>query len=843
MSNKFYTYAKQWGNSILYRGYNGTKQVIEKVPFKPTLYVNSKKSKSEWKSLYDNRPLEPIEFGDIKEAKNYIDTYKDVNGFEVHGFQRFEYQFIQKEFGGDISYDVSKVAIQFIDIEVVDADSESGFPDIQLAEVPVVLISIYNTIDNSTLVFGLKDYEKDSQDNFEYRKFSSEKELLREFIHYTQITQPDIWSGWNTDQFDIPYLINRLMRLFDEATVKKLSPFNIIREKSTNIRGKDIQTFEVFGIVSLDYLELYKKYGTYSAKESYALGFIAQEELGETKVELPGTSFRDAYNNYFDTFVRYNAKDSVLVMKLENKMKLIELAFAMAYMYHCNLNDIYRTVLPWEVFIFNHLASKKIAVPPKRNTLKGDFEGAWVKDGVKGMYGWCMTFDFASLYPSVIRQWNISPETFVPSEFDVKVKSFLENYTSNSIGKEATTHAIVNNYTIAANGTMYDKSRQGFLPELMEYCMVGRKVAKKEMIKLEEEYQKTKDKTLLPRIAALNNKQMALKIGANACYGAVGQEGFHYYDYRMAEAITLTGQLSDLHLAMKLNEKMNKLMKTEYVDYIIYGDTDSVFLDCQSLVKKYMNGKDIDEVVNFLDKFADEVCQSVINNSVNEIFTQMNAYDKVMGSKREAIASKMLFRGKKNYAMYVHNSEGIAYIPPKLKIQGIEIVRSSTPQWCRKKLKGLLQTMFEADEATVIKQFEEVETEYKTLSIQEIAFNSGVSEVEKYMDNGKLKDDARIPINSRAACLFNIHTKNLKKYQQLQNGDKIKFVYLKLPNTIKQNVIGFPSNIDLPVELQLTKYVDYEKQFEKTIESPMKSLTDCAGWKLREESSLESFFG
>lgn len=830
---RFYTYAKTFGNTILVRGYENGQQVIEKVPFSPTLYIPSKNKKSEWHGLYNNEPLEPVKFTDIKEAKQFVETYKDVQGIEVHGFQRWHYQYINETYPGEVEYDLSLVNILTLDIEVVSED-EDGFPDIEKADVPIVLISLHSTKTNNTIVLGLKDYTPNENDDFSYIKFSSEKALLRYFISYIQETTPDVWTGWNTDQFDIPYIINRIIRLFDESMVKKLSPFGYIQKKTLNVRGRDIQTYEIYGVISLDYLELYRKYGTYSAKESYALGSIAQEELGETKVDMPGKSFRENYNEYFQIFVKYSAIDTVLVKKMDDKLKLISLAFAMSYMYHCNLQDIFKTVGPWEIFIFNHLAAKKIAVPPKRNGMLGAVEGAWVKEPTVGMHGWTLSFDFASLYPSIMRQWNISPETFHGMEFvNIKVKDFLCDKADG-----ARADAIIKNCTIAANGSLYTKDKQGFLPELMEFCMVGRKTAKQEMIKFEKEYEISKDIKLKSKISALNNKQMALKIAANACYGAIGNEGFHYYEYRMAEAITLTGQLSNIHLSNMLNKKMNNVMKTSEIDYIVYGDTDSLYLNCQPIVDLICKDKTRDQIVKFLDLFAEQVCQPVITKSINQIYDDTNCFDAVMSSKREAIASKALFRGKKNYAMYVHNSEGVEYNPPKLKVMGLEIVRSSTPQWCKKKLKECLMMIFETDEITFRNYFAKVENEFKLLSPEEIAFPRGVSDIDKWVIGNQIKKG--VPIHVRGALLYNSYAKDRPDFQKIQNGDRTRFIYMKMPNPIKNNVFGFPANNKFPSEL--TKYVDYKSQFEKTFEHPMSSLTNCAKWSVREQSSLEDFF-
>lgn len=828
----FYTYTQVLGNNILVRRYENGKHYIEKIPFEPTLYIPTTKPNA-WRTLYDNRPLEPMRFGSIKEARDFKEQYKDVAGFSIHGMDKWNYQWINENYKGDIEYDLRQVKILFLDIECISDDG--SFPDIQAASAPITLISLH--LNGVTTVLGLKDFQTEPTDEFVYKKFDSEHEMLKYFVAYNSIHKPDVWSGWNTSKFDIPYIVNRLMRLFDETMVKQLSPFNYIREKTIEIRGREIQTFDIYGIVDLDYLELYQKF-TYNARESYALGFIAQEELGQTKVELPGETFHDSYHNHFETFVRYNAVDTLLVKKLDNKMKLIELAFSIAYLIKCNVPDVYKTVLPWEVFIYNFLADRKIAVPPRRKVLSANFDGAWVKNPTPNLYGWMMSFDFASLYPSIIRQWNLSPEKYVQSAYDTRPSDWIDN---NELAQKAAEFAKDNDLSVAANGSMYRKDGKGFLVELMEYCMDGRKIAKKEMLKLEAEYQQTKDESLIPKIAALNNRQMALKILANSAYGAIGNEGFLYYEMKMAEAITLTGQLSDIHLAQELNKMMNLVVGTENVDYVAMGDTDSVYLNVEALVAKYCQGKTRDEIVEFLDKFGNDVCQKVINASIDHVFNVTNAFDKMMTSKREAIASKTLIRAAKNYAMYVHNSEGVSYDPPKIKVMGIEVVRSSTPKWCRGKLKDAIKYIFEKDEKFIRNYFNEVYEEFKTLPIEDIAFPRGVSDIDKWVAPTGIYRKA-CPIHVRGSLLYNHHMKQYN-VDMIRNGDKIKFVYLKLPNPIGEDVIAFPTSGKFPKELKLENYINYDLQFEKVFKGPLQSLTDAARWHLEDVATLDDFFG
>lgn len=836
---KFYTSVTQWGNKILYRGIDNGKPITTKVDFKPTLYIFSKNKDSEWKSLY-NVPLEPIVFGDIRDAKDFVKRYEDVKGFEVHGMSQYNYQYISDNFPDDISYNMDEMKVVFLDIECtqeLDLD-EGGFPDIETAPIPIVLLSVTDKKTNHTIIFGTKTFNKTTDDKFEYLIFKDEASMLKGFITHWASYYPDILSGWNTEGFDIPYLINRIARILDDDWVKKLSPFGLINQRTINIRGKDIQSYDIIGINQIDYLDAYKKFGTYSAKESYSLGFIAQEELGTTKLELPGRSFADSYTNHFDTFVRYNARDSELVNELDQKKKLLDLIVTMAYMAKINFKDTFGPVKTWDVFAYNHLRKKKIAIPPQTRKITGEFQGAWVKDPHIGAHNWVMSFDFASLYPSIIRQWNISPETLIS---DGSVSITVNEIFSANDKLEITNYLIENNHSMAANGTVYSKDKKGFAAELMEYMMNGRKQTKKEMLMLEREYEQTKDASLKPKIDMLNNKQMAFKILANAFYGACSNVGFRYYDLRLAEAITLTGQAADQHLERYMNEYFNKILKTDNVDYILAGDTDSVYLNVDPLIQK-MGMTDKKKIIKFLDKLGSTELQKVINQSVSDMFQSTNAFEKVMASKREAIASKMIITAKKRYAMMIHNSEGVDYEPYKLKIMGLDIIKSSTPQIIRKKLKEALPILFEQGELAIREYITKIKTEFESLEVEEFSFPRTANDIDKWKNGDSYGKGT--PIHVRGSILYNQAIKPYKKfYQEIANGDKIKFVYLKMPNPIRENIISFPVNGSLPKELNLTKYVDRDKMFNNTFIAPLKGITDAIGWQLEEQSTLEEFFG
>ena len=825
--SKFYTSCVQMGNRIFYRGYKNGRRVQEKVEYSPTLFVTSKK-KSDYKTLFDDY-VEPMTFGGIKDAKDFVKRYEDVEGFKVYGMTQYAYQFISDEFPGEITFDINDCIISSVDIECA---SEEGFPDPVKATEEILLISIHDKASGGNVVFGSRPYEKETTDKFEYHLFKDEISMLRGFLNHWQANTPDVMTGWNIEGFDIPYIINRVNKLLGEDYSKKLSPWGMVNSREKEFNGKMIEVWDIVGVVILDYQDLYKKF-TYSSQESYALGHIASVELGDTKNELEG-SFKDAYTNDWQGFVRYNAKDSELVSRLDDKLKFIELVFTIAYLAKCNIRDVFGPVKTWDVFIYNYLKAKNIVIPPQGRKHGGDFEGAWVKEPIPGMYGWTMSFDFASLYPSIIRQWNMSPETFAGMMPGINVNNFLN--ATESYGDD-----VEQDWTVAANGAMFRKDVYGIVPEVVKVVIDGRKIAKREMLTLEQEYNNTKDKTLSSKIASLNGRQMAFKILANALFGALSNAGFRYFDLRIAEAITLTGQASDRHVEKTLNEYMNNMLKTD-IDYVIAGDTDSIYLNVDPLVKKvYGDSLPGHKVVEFLDKVGKTKIQEQLNFSIDHIYKIGNCYEKVMDMKREAIASRAIWTAKKRYAMMVHNSEGVDYTPYKMKIMGMDLIKSSTPMAIRKKLKESLVVIFEKDQQALHDFVAEVHDAFMKMPVEDVSFPRGMNDMDKWIDS-KILYKSRTPIHVRGAILYNHFNKKNKDLVPIKNGDKVKFVYLKVPNISREDIISFPSYGNLPESMGLHKFIDWDKQWDKVFIAPLKGITDAIGWTPEKKPSLEEFF-
>ena len=831
---EFYTSALPWGDKILVRGYDKGRAYQRKVDFYPTMYVTSK-SPSKWSTL-DGMYVDEIKPGTIKETKEFLKRYEGVEGFPVFGQTNYGYQYISDTYDGDIKWDMDLFKTFTIDIETA---TESGFPDIRSANEEILLITVKDLTNKQVITFGYSptgDIYNNTREDVNYQAYTSEQNLLKDFVMWWQGNYPDAITGWNTDFFDVPYLVRRIDRELGESFSKKLSPWGILHERNTYIKGNEEIHYDIAGISQLDYLELYKKY-TYSKQESYRLDYIAEQELGDKKKENPSDSFKEFYTKHWQKFVEYNIHDVELVDQMEDKMRLLELHLTMAYNAKINPQDVYSQVRMWDAIIYNHLRKKHIVIPAKTFSGKdAQFEGAFVKDPLVGMHKWVASFDLNSLYPHLIMQYNISPETLTSEKLPVDVEKLLTQQVDTSYAKRR-------DLAVTANGWCYRKDIKGFMPELMEQMYVNRSKFKKQMLRVEQEFQNDKSKThLLKEISRLNNLQMAMKIALNSAYGAMGNQYFRYFDIRMAEGITTSGQLSIRWMANKLNAFMNKTLKTDGKDFVIAIDTDSIYLRLEELVEQVAGDKDTAGKIKFMDKICEDVFQPFIDTGYKELADYMNAYSQKMVMKREVLADKGIWTAKKRYVLNVHNSEGVQFSKPKIKVMGLEMVKSSTPAVIRDKLRDSINVILEGDQKMLHKYVADFRKEFDKLPVADIAFPRGVNGIKQY--TGSPIYAKGTPIHVRGALLYNHYIKKFgldKKYQPIRDGDKIKFVYVKKPNPFQEDVIAFPQ--ELPKEFGLEAYIDYDKQFEKVFADALQIVIEPLEWKTQEESSLEDFFG
>ena len=831
---RFYTNVQMVGDNFLVRGYENGRHFMTREKFYPTLFVSSKKE-SEFKTL-DNEYVKPIKPGTIRECREFYKKYDEIENFKIYGNDRYIYQYISEMYPEpEVKFDISKIKLTTLDIEV---KSENGFPDVESASQEILLISIQDYTTKVIRTWGQGSFNN-KQDNVIYKKFDSEYELLRDFINWWMIEDntPEVVTGWNIELYDIPYLTRRLDQVLGEKLKRRLSPWGLVTENEIYIAGRKNIAYDVGGITQLDYLNLYKKF-TYKAQESYRLDYIASVELGQKKLDHSEfDTFKDFYTNGWQKFVEYNIIDVELVDRLEDKMKLIELAIVMAYDAKANYADVFSQVRMWDTIIYNYLKKRNIVIPPKERSSKSEkYAGAYVKEPIPGKYDWVISFDLNSLYPHLIMQYNISPETLLEQRHP--------SVTVDKILNENTTFEMYKDSAVCANGAMYRKDVRGFLPELMEKIYKDRTIYKKKMLEAKQQYEKTKTKTLEKEIARCNNIQMARKIQLNSAYGAIGNQYFRYYKLANAEAITLSGQVSIRWIENKMNAFINKILKTEDVDYVIASDTDSIYLNLGPLVDVVFKDKEKhpEKIVSFLDTICEEKFEPFIDNSYKILANYVNAYDQKMFMKRENIAERGIWTAKKRYILNVWNSEGVQYDEPKLKMMGIEAVKSSTPAPCRTMIKNGLKLMMNGTEEQVITFIDDCRTKFRALPPEEIAFPRTASNVQKYKASSTIYAKGT-PIHVRGALLFNhyVKQKNLtNKYSLISNGEKVKFIYLKKPNIIQENVVSFIQ--DFPHELGLDKYIDYELQFEKSFVEPLKAILDAIGWNVEKTVNLELFF-
>lgn len=855
----FYLNAKQFGDYIFYSGIRNGKKIRTKIPYKPSLFVPTQQE-SKYKTLYGEN-LKKIPQDSIKKAKEFVSQYESVENFRIYGNTKYEYCLISDLFPNDVEWDFSKIRVAIFDIEVNSDPNSGGFASPNDPFQPIVSIALKFVGEDKFYLLGYDEF--DAPDNVKYFRCKDEWTLLKTFIEIWSSNYPDVVSGWNSAGFDIPYLINRMYRILGEPETKKLSPWGFINERKSrkfNVkfnRYEEEFSYAMIGISGLDYLTLYKKYQPGGmSRESYKLDAIAELEIGENKLEYEG-SLHKLYTEDKQKFYEYNIQDVNLVEKLDEKCKLFELGLTLAYDSKTNPEDIFQQTRMWDALVYDFLKKKNIHVPQNEVIREDvDYEGAYVKPPIAGMHRWVVTLDATSLYPSIIMGKNISPETFIePEDYTPAIRNILsrginvDSILSMSSNLDSLKEEGV---TITPNGQFFRTDKKGFLPEMVEKMFNARQEYKKKKLQAEQEYEEIKKdknpelngrkKQLRLDISKFDNLQNSKKLCLNSLYGCLGTKFFRFFDVRMAEGITLEGQLSNRWVANNMNNYLNNLLKTNK-DYVIYMDTDSLMISLNDLIakvcpKEYNN----EQIVNFLLKSIVSKIQPEVDGFCSNLCTYVNSYTNALSYKLEKICSNSVFVAKKRYALNVYSNEGVIYSEPKIKVTGLEIVKSSTPATVRKALKDCVSIILNDSESKLQSYVSDFKSKFYSLPIEEISFPRGVNGIYKYQDSSMLYKKGT-PIHVRGAIVFNnfLADKGLdSEYESIKDGDKIKFCYLKSPNFIKENVIAFPEK--LPKQFDLNKFIDYNMMFEKGFMEPLKSITDKAQWELESKNRLEDFF-
>jgi DNA polymerase elongation subunit (family B) len=847
MSN-FYTSVERYGQNILWRGYENGKQFSKKVKFQPTLFTNGKKdvTDTKYRSLASDKPLVPHQLDGMKEGKDFVERYKDVHGLEIAGNTNYVSQFIQEKYPDEIKFDASLINIVSFDIEV---DIANGYPNVNEADKEITSIAYKSSKSSDYHLLGRKDYDKSKTlldlhpDNIHFMKFDSEEALLKRFKEIWVNRYPDIITGWNVEYFDVQYIITRMKRLFGEEWVKDLSPWRNVRHKEREMFGKMQGTYQISGMTVVDYMDAFKKFGyKYGTQESYKLDHIAYTVLGEKKLDYSEYGNLNAlYEQNPQLYLDYNLKDTELIQRFEDETGLMSLVMTVAYGGGVNYQDAFGTVGIWETTLYRRLM-KDGKVPPVKGEAgqrAGELVGGYVKDPRVGMHPWIVSFDLNSLYPHLMLQYNMSPETYLENERkQVSQDMVLEGRFQNNDAS----------MSVGANGACFSNKFKGVIPSIIDEYYNNRKVIKQNMLKVEQQLEDATDaseKSRLKREATqLHNSQMAIKIAMNSLYGATANVYFLYYINDMAEAITTSGQLSIRYAQKSVNDYLNRILKTD-TDYIVYIDTDSIYVDMAPIVENAFGTVDIDRKKG--EEFLDKVCQMkiepVLEAGYEDLAKKMGAYRQAMFMKREKITDKSIFIAKKRYIMNTLNSEGVHYDKPKVSVTGLESVRSSTPEVCRDKLKASFEVIMNGNEESVQEFIENFRQAFYNLPPEDIGRNSGTQDLAKYMDGVSLYKKG-CPMHVRGCILYNHELKKRdlgKTYEPIAGGDKIKYVYLKSPNPIRENIVSFPGQ-RLPPEFELANYIDYEKQFEKVFLSPIEAILEAVGWSAVKVNTIDSFF-
>jgi DNA polymerase elongation subunit (family B) len=857
---KFYTDVQIIGNNILYRGVHGGEIRKGRIPWRPTLFVPTNDASSEWHTVKGEK-VQPTSFGDIYETRDFIKNHEGVSGFIIYGNTRLEYNFIAEQFPEDvIEWDKDQIRVANIDIEVI---SRKGFPDPKEAKYPVVSITCRDSKTGIYTVFGLKDYDVEGavmetkkgplKLEVTYRKFENESELLLGFIDYwaKELKYPHVVTGWNVKTFDIPYLVNRAKALLGDKAASRFSPWGIVRDKSGYFLERVYEGYSIIGVATLDYQELFWKFAT-KQMENWKLDYVCSVELGERKLSYEEfTGLPELYDKDHQKFISYNIRDVWLVNELDVKKNLLFLALMLAYDSHTNYEDVFAQVTMWDQICNRALLKKKIVIPPKRRTDKSEqYAGAYVKDPHPGLYRWIASFDLNSLYPHLIMQYNISPDTIIePENYTAEMRSCVASgVTVQKLLDESVNLSFLpaQKATITPNGQFFRTDRHGFLPEIMDTMYKDRTKYKKMMLeakkRAEAETDKTKKEEILKEAGRYDIMQNVKKVCLNSAYGALGNEYFRFFDIRQAEGITMGGQLAIRWIADRMNAYLNHSFKTEGQDYIIASDTDSMYLNLERLVDLVYGEKPIPsngDVIKMLDTFCEKRVQPKIEENYKALAFYVNAYEQKMEMKRESLADKGIWTAPKRYIMNIYNKEGVQYAEPKVAITGLEVIKSNTPSACRKGMMDAIKIIMKGNEDELHAFSATFKKEFAALPVEEIAFPSGVKNLGEYADPDTIYGK-KTPAHTRAALLYNhkLKTEGLtNKYQVIHNGEKIKWIYLKRNNPIGENVIAFMDIV--PPEFGLDAYFDRSTQFQKAFVDKLEIITNCINWSVEKRARLD----
>lgn len=895
---QFYVSIETVNNEIVERYIDNGVEKTRRVKYTPTMFRHCREE-SKYKDIY-GKNCAPQTFPTMKDARDWMRRMEDT-GLEAMGMDDFKLSYISDTYGSEIAYDRKFIRVANCDIEV----TGDKFPDPMKAEYEIDAITHYDSIDDRFYVFDLlnsmygsvsewdkklaakldieggDEVPKEILDRVIYLPFQNEKELLLEYINLWETNRPAIFTGWNVEGFDIPYIMNRVKNVLGERSMKRFSPIGRVKSKIIQNMYGDKEIYSIDGVTILDYLDLYKKY-SFTNQPTYALDYIAKYETKRGKLPYDGPINKLRETNH-QRYISYNIMDVESVQAIDKVRGFIDLALSMSYYAKMPFSGVMSPIKTWDAIIFNSLKEQKKVIPQVRSHVKQSFPGAYVFEPKPCVRKYIMSFDLTSLYPSIIRQVNISPET-IRGQFKVHP---IHEYIAGTAPRPS------DEYSCSPNGWMYDKYQEGIIPKEIAKVFFQRKDWKKKMFAEERNIESikkliaskqigsddsipnvdryvqfndefiqmlsTKSERVLNMLmadceaAAIlgNTNQLNRKILINSLYGALGNIYFRYFDLRNATAITIFGQVGIQWIARKINEYLNKVCGTINEDFIAAGDTDSVYVCVDKVIEKVglERFKKQDDLVEFMNQFGKKKMEPMIDTAYRELCEYMNNKEHLMHMDREAISCPPLgskgiggfWKAKKRYALNVYDMEDKRFSEPHLKIMGMETQQSSTPKAVQAALEESIRRMLQEGEESVQEYYKQFEREYRELDYKVIAEVKTANDIAKYDDNGW--PGFKCPFHIRGALTYNRATKGIS-VTPIMEGNKVMVLPLREGNPFGDKCISWPSGSELPREIrsEVLAWIDYTTLFQKSFVKPLQGMCDSADMDYEEKATLDSLF-
>ena len=831
-------YSSREGIVHLFTWDENGERIVKKAPFKPYFYIETNLDKTDALSIFNTKLKK-------KEFRNSFERNKAAQDGAIkrlyHNIQ-VEQQYLIDTFKDEYSkpeFTKNPLKVCFLDIEVFSPDE---FPEAKDAKHPINLITIYDNLSQTFYTWGNKPYTP-SRANVVYTQCSSEHNLLSKFLEFWENGYfPDILSGWNTDFFDFPYLINRITNLLGEDAAKRLSPLKSLWcRKGIFVKGQELDRWYIHGISAMDYLEVYKGFAR-GLLESYALNFVAQHELGEGKLAINATNLATLSESDWQNFVDYNIQDVDLLVRMENKLQFFKIIRMLAYKGLTSFESALGKVSIVTGCVALEASRHGMVIPTfVEGPIRNEIEGGYVRDPERGLKTSIVSYDANSLYPNTIITLNISPETKVgkiAAKNSDTTSLILTSGKEYTLPNEKFEQFVVNEkLAISKAGVLYTQKKKGVVPSLIDGLYSERVANKNQYVDLKKKLSKLTPDTDEYRICKASMEradtiQYVIKILLNSIYGVFANKFSPICDSDHAGSITLTGQ-SVVKQASVILDEYARSRHGVGTSLTIYGDTDSTHITIQPIVDKLkLKLFDKNKVTSAGLDLIDKEMGTYLNDEIKKwSASEFRSIDPRYFFKRESICDVGVYLQKKRYIIHVLNDEGADI--NKFKYVGVEIARSTTPKKAKELIKKVIETsLVMQDQNNANKLYKEVYEKFKSLGVDDIAIRGGLSDLEKHEVKAEgFKIAKGTPNHVKGAIWYNqlLKHRNLEtKYERITSGGKVKKIYIA-PNKYNIDTLCYP--VSFPPEFNDFQ-VDYQEMFDTLIKPPILAVYEAVGWRL-----------